>query len=88
MNGLEVNRSLYYYHKGEEENLSISKRGRPVPGYSLTVSGKMISDEQIKEFLMEAFEGEEGVYGYQKLTNYLRVVHFLVINKKKSAAFM
>lgn len=32
---------------------------------------------------MEAIEGEEGVYGYKKLTHYLREEYNLVINKKK-----
>jgi putative transposase len=54
-----VNRSLYYHHnqsKGNEENKDI-KRGRPIPGFSLTNDGKRISDEQIEEWLMEAVEG-------------------------------
>lgn len=82
---LGVNRSLYYHHnksKKSEENKDI-KRGRPLPGFSLTNCGKKISDEQIEEWLLEAVEGEEGVYGYKKLTHYLKETHSLKINKKK-----
>ncbi|MFC0273219.1 transposase [Metabacillus herbersteinensis] len=81
---LEVNRSLYYYHQTAEteENDSI-KRGRPMPGYSVTKPGIQVPDEQIEEFLMEAVEGEEGMYGYRKLTNYLRIEHQLIISPKK-----
>ena len=32
---------------------------------------------------MEAVEGEQVVYGYQKLTHFLRTVHQLIINFKK-----
>ncbi|MFD2511192.1 hypothetical protein [Halalkalibacter alkalisediminis] len=33
--------------------------GRPAPGYSITKDGKKISDEQIKEWLLEEIEGDE-----------------------------
>lgn len=42
-----------------------------------------ISDEQIKEWLLELIAGEEGVYGYRKLTRCLERQYNLVINKKK-----
>lgn len=75
---------MYYYHQNAEKSEETSgKRGRPCPGLSKTKSGKMVSDEQIKEFLTEAVEGEEGVYGYRKLTYYLRDQHNLIINFKK-----
>lgn len=64
---VEVHRSLYYYHKNNEEKDNKVKRGRPSPGYSVTVSGTRVPDEQIEEYLMEAVEGEEGIYGYHKL---------------------
>jgi putative transposase len=57
--------------------------GRPTPGYSLTRNGKKVSDEQIKEWLMEAIESDGFAYGYLKLTHLLRREHGLVINKKK-----
>jgi putative transposase len=82
MKAMEVNRSLYYYHQESEEK-PVAERGRPVPGYSITTVGVKVSDAQIEEFLMEAVEGEEGIYGYRKLTNYLRNEHNLVINPKK-----
>ena len=80
-----VNRSLYYHHYKDEKSLekNLIKRGRPFPGFSETLDGQRISDEQIEEWLMEAIEGEEGVYGYKKLTQYLNKEHDLKINKKK-----
>lgn len=82
---VDVHRSLYYYHSKERDVklLEGKKRGRPTPGYSLNKSGVKIPDEQIEELLSEAVEGEEGSYGYQKLTRYLRNKHDLVINFKK-----
>ncbi|WP_344098268.1 IS3 family transposase, partial [Streptomyces stramineus] len=81
---LEVQRSVYYYHQNNEIKVQEPpRRGRPIPGFSYNNSGDKICDEQIEEFLMEAIEGEEGIYGYRKLTNYLRDRHSLIINFKK-----
>ena len=60
------------------------QRGRPCPGYSLTTSGQKVSDEQIKELLLELVEGEEHVYGYKLLAQCLRNEHGLILDKKKS----
>ncbi|MDQ6423670.1 IS3 family transposase, partial [Paenibacillus sp. LHD-117] len=58
--------------------------GRPVPGQSMTQEGRPVSDEQISEWLSEAVSSdEEVVYGYRKLTVFLRRTYLLVINKKK-----
>jgi putative transposase len=57
--------------------------GWPIPGYSLTKNGKKVSDEQIKEWLMEAIVSDGFAYGYLKLTHLLRGEHGLVINNKK-----
>ena len=80
-----VSESLYYYHrraknKQEENN---NKGGRPIPGYSLNKGNEPISDEQIKEWLLELIAGEEHAYGYRKLTLCLIRQHNLIINKKK-----
>jgi hypothetical protein len=40
--------------------------GRPIPGYSWDKRGRRISDEQIKEWLCEAIEGDCYNYGYVK----------------------
>ncbi|WP_328793897.1 IS3 family transposase [Heliomicrobium gestii] len=58
--------------------------GRPQPGYSWTQDGRRISDEQIKEYLMELIAGEENIYGYRKLGLCLHKQHQLVINHKKT----
>jgi putative transposase len=83
MKSLGIERSLYYYHQDKPTFEEIGSRGRPVPGYSLNKNGEKIPDEQIEEFLMEAVEGEEVVYGYRKLTHFLRNEHNLEINPKK-----
>ncbi|GGB63940.1 integrase [Lentibacillus populi] len=58
--------------------------GRPAPGYSINEDGKKVSDEQIKEFLLELISGECNGYGYRKLTLALRRDQYkLKINKKK-----
>ncbi|WP_299095776.1 IS3 family transposase [uncultured Metabacillus sp.] len=80
---VEVPRSVYYYHQYVPIEEKPVKRGRPTPGYSVNKSGVKIPDEQIEEFLMEAVEGEEGIYGYRKLTEYLRDTHDLIISPKK-----
>jgi putative transposase len=60
------------------------KRGRPCPGYSLTESGVKISDEQIKEWLLELISGEAHIYGYKFLAECLRQEYKLRLNNKKS----
>lgn len=49
----------------------------------MTLQGQLISDEQIKEWLMELISGEESAYGYRKLTVCLKRQYNLKINKKK-----
>lgn len=80
---LGLERSLYYYHQNDSPSEEKITRGRPCPGYSLDKRGEKIPDEQIEEFLMEAVEGEQVVYGYRKLTHFLRTEHQLEINSKK-----
>lgn len=60
------------------------RRGRHCPGYSLTLQGRMVSDEQIKEWLLELVEGEEHIYGYKLLAQYLRNEHGLILGKANS----
>lgn len=60
------------------------KRGRPKPGYSLTVFEEKICDEQIQEWLLELISGEEHVYGYKLLAESLCKQYGLVLNHKKN----
>lgn len=46
-------------------------------------SGKKVSDEQIKEWLLELILGEENSYGYRKLAKSLNRQYGIIINKKK-----
>ncbi|OBZ13782.1 integrase [Bacillus sp. FJAT-26390] len=80
--------SSYYDRKKRAscpaEPASDCRKGRPQPGYSWTETGSEITDEQIKEWLMELVEGEEHVYDYKLLARCLRNDRKLVLNKKKS----
>jgi len=57
--------------------------GRKIPGYSIKNSGKKVSDEQIKEYLLELIAGDGYPYGYKKLTFSLKEDYKLTINHKK-----
>jgi putative transposase len=43
-----------------------------------------VSDEQIKEWLLELISGEEHVYGYRLLAECLKKKHGLILNDKKA----
>lgn len=60
------------------------RKGRPNTAYSLTETGQAISDEQIKEWLLELLEGEEAGYGYRLLAECLRNRYQLILNHKKA----
>ena len=82
--------ATYYARKKREKEgrqPQVFNGGRPQPGYSVTETGKRISDEQIKEWLLELVAGDGQAYGYRKLTIALRREHGLVINKKKVYRF-
>jgi len=77
-----ISRSCYYYRTRYRKERNGSG-GRPLPGYSGNKHGHFISDEQIKEWLCEAIEGEGYNYGYKKLTMQLKRSKKLIINHKK-----
>lgn len=78
-----IPRSTYYYQKNYRVDEKKVSEGRPAPGYSFKEDGKKVSDEQIKEFLLEEIAGDGFNYGYRKLTKVLRKKFNLIINKKK-----
>lgn len=79
-----VSEATYYYNRRRDpEKQRENNGGRPLPGHSFNCEQKPISDEQIKEWLLEMVAGEEHAYGYRKLTVCLRRQYKLVINKKK-----
>lgn len=80
---LGIPRSTYYYQKNYRVEGKKVSEGRPAPGYSYNEDGKKISDEQIKEFLLEEIAGDGYNYGYRKLTKVLCRKYNLIINKKK-----
>jgi putative transposase len=85
----EVAASTYYDRmkpKHADVHLAIDKvlRGRPVTDHSLTCTGRVVSDAQIEEWLMELVSSEEHSYGYLLLNECLRNQYDLIINKKKT----
>ncbi len=87
---LGLNKSTYYYNVNKDSRLQqtedeklVNKGGRPIPGSSKTADGKIICDEQIKEYICEIIESEGLFYGYYKITIVLRRKFNLIINKKK-----
>lgn len=77
-----------YYGRIKRANQSTetseARRGRPCPGYSFTLQGHKVSDEQIKEWLLELVEGEEHNYGYKLLAQCLRNDRDLILGNKKA----
>ena len=81
---MELSRSTYYYGRSHRDRpRGRSGGGRPIPGYSQTKAGRIVSDDEVKEWICELIEGEGYAYGYLKLTVCLRKRYGLVINKKK-----
>ncbi len=78
-----VSEATYYHHIKNQGKPRVYKGGRPKPGYSLTKTGRPISDEQITEWLLELISGDESSYGYRKLTLCLQRQYGMIINKKK-----
>ena len=78
-----VSKSTYYFQRNHNPQPRVAGGGRPVPGYSYTQDGRKVSDEQIKEWIMEAIEEDGFAYGYFKLGKLLKREYSLVINKKK-----
>jgi putative transposase len=86
---LEIHESTYYERKKRaaqaiEGSSTAGKRGRPVPGYSYTVTGEKVNDDQIKEWFLELLEGEEHVYGYRLLGQCIRDTYDMILDAKKS----
>jgi putative transposase len=86
--------STYYSHKGRQSKKTLlepddkqeplkGRAGRQILGYSYTYTGQKISDEQIKEFIMEEISGDGYPYGYKKLTTSMQEDYGLNINHKK-----
>jgi putative transposase len=86
--------STYYSHKDRQSKKTLlesddkseplkSRAGRRILGYSCTYTGRKISDEQIKEFIMEELSGDGYPYGYKKLTASMQEDYALNINHKK-----
>ena len=78
-----VPRSTYYYRLQHPEPQQPVGKGRPVPGFSYDKTGAQVKDIRIKTWLRRLILGDNGAFGYRKLTVLLRRKHGLLINKKK-----
>lgn len=78
-----ISRSTYYANLKHQPKPRIFAGGRPKSHYTFTSDNKVVSNEQVKEWLCELITGEGFVYGYLKLTHCLRRKFHLIINKKK-----
>lgn len=83
-----LSRATYYYKVKSKRNVaekrSETKRGCTPSTDSSTEDGRKISNSQIKEWICELIQDEEGIcYGYVKITHTLRRKYQLLINKKK-----
>ena len=78
-----LSHSTYYYRLKHPPGAPNHRGGHLVTTTTCTVDGKIISDEQVKEWLCELICDEGESYGYHKLTWALRRKYHLIINKKK-----
>lgn len=78
-----ISRSTYYAHLNHQPKPKVNAGGRPRSRYTLTNDNKVVSNEQVKEWLCELITAEGFAYGYLKLTHCLRRKFHLNINKKK-----
>ncbi|MCC5468565.1 IS3 family transposase, partial [Pelosinus baikalensis] len=88
MRVIGLSRTTYYYKVRSKKNAAEiqtkTKRGCTPSVNSITEDGRKISNEQVKEWICELIEDEEGIcYGYVKITHTLRRKYQLIINKKK-----
>jgi hypothetical protein len=54
-----VARSTYYYYVNKKHTQRAASGGRPAPVCSYTVDGTRVSDEKIKNWLLELIEKED-----------------------------
>ncbi|MCY6354508.1 IS3 family transposase [Clostridium sp. ZS2-4] len=78
-----LSRSTYYYNLSVEGKEKYKPVGGKPKGYSLTEKGKRICDDEIKEYILEAIDGDAINYGYRKIMHNLKREYELIINHKK-----
>lgn len=78
-----LSRSTYYYYLKHPTAAPNHRGGRPTTSSTCTSDGRIVSNEQVKEWLCELIFAEGEYYGYHKLTWALRRKYQLMINKKK-----
>src|SRR5690606_12886366 len=82
--------STYYSHKARQSKktlLESDDKSEPLKSragrHSCTYTGRKISDEQIKEFIMEELSGDGYPYGYKKLTASMQEDYGLTLTTKR-----
>nr|WP_286010111.1 IS3 family transposase [Clostridium sp. Marseille-Q2269] len=80
---VKLSRSTYYYNLSVEGKIKNKPSGGKPKGYSLSTKNKKICDEEIKEYILKALDGDAINYGYRKMMHYLRRQYGLIINHKK-----
>ncbi len=77
--------STYYHSKQDKKPAKTDRKpaGRKKPGYSYNKWGEKITDETIRELLLELVCGDGYPYGYGKLTASLQDDYGVLINHKK-----
>ncbi|MDI6606703.1 MAG: hypothetical protein QME65_06155 [Candidatus Omnitrophota bacterium] len=83
-----ISRSTYYANLNHQPKPRTRAGGRPSSRYTFTSDNKMVSNEQVKEWLCELITAEGFAYGYLKLTHCLRRKFHLIINKKRCIGFV
>ena len=78
-----ISRSTYYANLNRQSKPKSRAGGRRRSRYTFTNDNKVVSNEQVKEWLCELITAEGFAYGYLKLTYCLRRKFHLIINKKK-----
>lgn len=81
---ISLGKSTYYYNIANRNKVKQKPIGKPAPGYSYDINGNKICDEQIKEWIVEAINGDAEFYGYRKIKEHLKREYKLKLNHKKA----
>jgi putative transposase len=78
-----LSRSTYYHQLRAAGRPRTYGGGRPVPGWTWTLNGGRVADDEVRRYVLDLINGDGLHYGYLKLTHALRRQFGLIVNKKK-----
>ena len=81
---VKLSRSTYYYNLANRDKEKQKPAGKPAPGYSYDFDCNKICDAQIKDWIIEAINGDAEFYGYRKIKEHLKREYKLKLNHKKA----